>query len=419
MKVHKKFQVLLGVMIILAAVSGNGYNAAAGVTVGGTLQVTKDAFTSFDRTYQWSIEKTADQTDISLGVGETKTVTYTVTVDATPIDSNPVVTGTISVTNTGTTPAMLASLTDTVSPDITGTVNCDSVVFPYTLDPNAALVCPYTASLPDISDRLNTAKATLGTSSTSPEIDPSTVYTGTAEVKFGEPMNIIDDCITVSDSLGGDLGEVCAGSDTLPHVFTYTTTISPTATCGTNTIDNTASFVTDDTQTTGEITSTITVTTPCATCTLSQGYWKTHSSYGPAPEDETWALVGPEGADTAFFQSGQSWYEVLQTPPKKGNAYYIMSHQYIAARLNELNGVDISAVKEVLAEADVLLNNDKPTDTFTDEQRKQLLQIGETLDLFNNGLEGSEHCADEPDYTGPSPMWLYSLYSTFLPITVH
>ena len=74
-----------------------------------------------------------------------------------------------------------------------------------------------------------------------------------------------------------------------------------------------------------------------AGCSLTPGYWKNHSQYGPAPYDATWAQVGE---DTIFFLSNQTWYEVLWTAPKKGNAYYILAHAYIAAYLNELNGAD-------------------------------------------------------------------------------
>ena len=46
-------------------------------------------------------------------------------------------------------------------------------------------------------------------------------------------------------------------------------------------------------------------------CTLTPGYWKTHSDYGPAPYDETWAEIGGEippcEENTPFFNSGKSY----------------------------------------------------------------------------------------------------------------
>jgi len=85
-----------------------------------------------------------------------------------------------------------------------------------------------------------------------------------------------------------------------------------------------------------------TCSVPCGGdgCTLTPGYWKTHSAYGPAPYDPTWALIGE---DTPFFLSGISYYEALWTEPKGGNAYYILAPAYIAARLNVLNGASIPA----------------------------------------------------------------------------
>ena len=72
-------------------------------------------------------------------------------------------------------------------------------------------------------------------------------------------------------------------------------------------------------------------------CTLTPGYWKTHSKYGPAPYDATWAEIGE---DTPFFASGKTWYDALWTEPKGGEAYYILAHAYIAAALNFKNGAD-------------------------------------------------------------------------------
>ena len=79
-------------------------------------------------------------------------------------------------------------------------------------------------------------------------------------------------------------------------------------------------------------------------CTLTQGYWKTHSTYGPASKpDATWNLLpGGAGPNTVFFLSGASWYQVFWTAPA-GNAYYNLADQYMAARLNILDGASAPA----------------------------------------------------------------------------
>ena len=132
-------------------------------------------------------------------------------------------------------------------------------------------------------------------------------------------------------------------------------------------------------------------------CTLTPGYWKTHSIFGPAPYDDTWALIGE---DTIFFLSGLSFYDVLWTVPEGGNAYYILAHAYIAARLNVLNGASIPS------DVEIVLNN--ATDLFglytpeqvgalrgNDDLRKRFVAMAETLDDYNNGIFGPGHCDDE------------------------
>lgn len=41
---------------------------------------------------------------------------------------------------------------------------------------------------------------------------------------------------------------------------------------------------------------------------LSRGYWKTHSAYGPASYDGTWALVGPRGRGHGILLE---WHELV------------------------------------------------------------------------------------------------------------
>ncbi len=147
----------------------------------------------------------------------------------------------------------------------------------------------------------------------------------------------IDECTAVSDTFGGSLGTVCAGQTTSKS-FTYSRMIGPYAACGEYDVPNTASFVTNDTGTTSSASADVLVNVPSAGgCSLTLGYWKTHSEFGPAPYDNTWAMLS-NGASTPFYLSGQTWYQVFWTPPSGGNAYYILAHQYMAARLNQLNG---------------------------------------------------------------------------------
>jgi hypothetical protein len=132
-------------------------------------------------------------------------------------------------------------------------------------------------------------------------------------------------------------------------------------------------------------------------CTLTPGYWKTHSEYGPAPYDDTWAQLA-DGADTPFFLSGQSYYQVLWTSPKGGNAYYILAHAYIAVELNFLNGADPSAAQAAFNEATALFSSYTPAEIAAlkgnNPLRADFLGLATILDDYNNGLIGPGHCSD-------------------------
>jgi len=135
------------------------------------------------------------------------------------------------------------------------------------------------------------------------------------------------------------------------------------------------------------------VDVPCAGgCTLTPGYWKTHSIYGPARwPDDTWDQLS-DGPNTLFFSSGQTWYQVLWTPPSGGNAYYILAHAYIAAKLNVLNGADPTAISDTLAHAETLLSANTPDTKLSRQTRADFIATAGVLDQYNNGYIGPGHC---------------------------
>ena len=367
------------------------------------LEVTKDADTSFTRTWEWTIEKSADQTDLLLTEGQLFPVNYEVTVDAVAVDSEFAVSGDIAVHNPAPIDATINAVNDIVSPALAATADC-GVTFPYTLAAGATLDCTYEADLPDDEPRTNTATATLQNFHYDPPADPAPIGTtdfdGTADVDFADAtINEVDECVDVSDTNVGDLGEVCAGD--APQTFNYSLDFGahPDADvileCGDNTHTNTASFVTNDTFATREDDETVNAHVECDEgCTLTPGYWKTHSDKGPAPFDETWDLL-PDGSDTIFFESGQTYYEVLWTAPSGGNAYYILAHAYIAAKLNILNGASSTPeVDAAIAFAEAFFAGHEPSDTLSKTVRKNAISNAKVLDDYNNGLIGPGHCSE-------------------------
>ncbi len=128
-------------------------------------------------------------------------------------------------------------------------------------------------------------------------------------------------------------------------------------------------------------------------CTLTQGYWKTHSSYGPAPYDNTWASIGE---DTVFFLSGISYYQVLWTEPK-GNVYFTLAHQYIASELNMINGASVpDAVLAAWNEARSLFQSYTPGQIGSlkgnNPLKGRFTALALTLDYYNMGATGPGHC---------------------------
>jgi hypothetical protein len=185
--------------------------------------------------------------------------------------------------------------------------------------------------------------------------------------------------------------------------------------------DTVTASCTDDDGRTLEATAsaTVEITGPTG-CTRTQGYWKTHTKHGPAPFDEAWYLLAgpvpdgtqPTGADVPFFETGLSYYEILWTDSKGGNAYIILAHQYIAAQMNILNGA--SAPAEVIAAMDaalVLLSNyagaldiPKKIDKKNNPDRDLALQLAGLLDSYNKGVIGPGHCDDTDNGGEPDPM---------------
>jgi hypothetical protein len=381
---------------LVSPVNASGGNAAlshASFCFDFEVIVAKTAATSLTRTWSWNVAKTADQSALTLSTGQIFTVNYTVAASSTSADSDWAASGDITITNPApaslgnaaawTGAAVLTGVTDTVSDGIVAPVDC-GVVFPYTLPAGGSLSCSYAVPLPDAASRTNVAVAAADATS---DVGGGS---GSAAVDFAAAgVRKNDACVEVSDSLAGFLGEVCEGS----HTFTYPLAVGPFATCGTYSVENVAWWAYPDRSPGGTSTYVVPVDVPCATgCTLTQGYWKTHGLSGPAPYDDAWLLVGPAGASTAFGVSGQTWYQVLWTAPA-GNPWYVLAHQYAAAKLNVLNGADGAAIASTLAWADAFFAT-TPASGITRQNRAAVLSAAATLDQFNRGLIGPGHCSE-------------------------
>ncbi len=129
-------------------------------------------------------------------------------------------------------------------------------------------------------------------------------------------------------------------------------------------------------------------TPPPVGCTLTQGYWKTHSLAGPSKKyDAGWQAIGVLEHNTVFYSSGKTWLALFNTPPR-GSAYIQLAHQYMAAKLNVLNGAGAPAnVLAALATAE----------SYFSGNAVSITGLATLLDNYNNGLLGTPHCGGPID----------------------
>ena len=192
----------------------------------------KDATPSFDRTYSWSVAKTADKTVVKQA-GGTVTVNYTVTATMTGYtDSNYAVSGTVTVTNPNAADITGASVAD----DVTGCSITDPATnVTLAPGPNAfAYSCVFT----DTSKEANTATVTWPTQDVDGhELVGGSTTTDPATWDWDTVVpDEVDECVTVTDAFDGgaavSLGSACRAES--PKAFTYSrTSRSPRAAAGT------------------------------------------------------------------------------------------------------------------------------------------------------------------------------------------
>jgi hypothetical protein len=127
-----------------------------------------------------------------------------------------------------------------------------------------------------------------------------------------------------------------------------------------------------------------------AGCTYTQGYYKNH-------EEVVAAILGAGGtinigtAASPILLNAAQIDANLETPPKGGNAYLILSHQLITALLNVQSGATApAAVTAAIASARAILVGGVSADETADA-----IALAAILDDFNNGITGPGHCGDE------------------------
>ena len=127
-------------------------------------------------------------------------------------------------------------------------------------------------------------------------------------------------------------------------------------------------------------------------CRFTQGYWQNRAQNANDFTTAVWMALH----DESFYLSGLTYEQVLLVSPR-GNAYWILAHQLVAAEANFYNNADPSGEAGVaLASAQQLLSLHTPAQISalpkSDPLRAHLIQIADTLDDWNNGMIGTGIC---------------------------
>ncbi len=346
------------------------------------LEVTKTAEGTFDRKWEWTIDKNADKSMLELEEGESATVNYTVTVDAEPMNVGYGVSGEITIANNHPSKdAVLLSVTDLLDGSFAGDVSCPSMTVPA----GGTLVCTYTA---DTQAEMNSAVATQQNyyydSALAATVDGTTEYTGSAAVGV-VPGDEVDECIDINDTNVGFLGTVCAGE--ADKTFEYSLTFGTDAEsdvvleeCSEDSHPNTADFVTNDTGTTGDDSWTVSWAIECqqfAGCT--PGYWKnnwwsTDASAEPTFNDMYSSLFSVPGG------SYGTW-TLVNALGAQGGGWNALVRSATAAYLNATFLSSMSDYEYPMSAADIVSAVNGLTDGAT---KNQINALKDELDMYNN-----------------------------------
>lgn len=123
-------------------------------------------------------------------------------------------------------------------------------------------------------------------------------------------------------------------------------------------------------------------------CTRTQGYWKSKPGV-------LWRA--PYSRTAMFFSSALTWQQVLETPPKGGNGYLILAHQYIAAVLNRASGASAPAgVQSVIDSARTYFQSGTTPASCGGSACETQKSWAGILDTYNNGQYpgAPAHCPD-------------------------
>ena len=218
-------------------------------------------------------------------------------------------------------------------------------------------------------------------------------------------VNLIDESVTVTDSMAGTLGTVNAADG--PKTFTYTKTIGPytAAECGSKTVNNTATYTTVDSAATGSApvprlrSRSPAPPPPPPKCALPSLVWKFVGLLGPnyfktlLPQTLGTA-GGPKTVNVTTTSQGMSilFKEWIST-----NLVDLLSTEQLAAKLNAASGRNVSSIAATMAAVDAFLATHNASSYLSYAEKNQVKAWTITLEKYNNQcIPDTGHDTDNP-----------------------
>jgi len=358
------------------------------------IDVSKTAEPWWERSYDWTIDKSVEPTELILYKGDTGTVTYTITIAKTVAGDLFKVYGTVTIVNNNPEKYAIVHVTDIIyAPDDSPVGSQD--LGTHTIAPLATLELDYEIFFtPEIGTQYtNVAHVDLENYKwnldTSKDYLYDTEFTGAAFFTFTVPTSLVDDTATVEEveivppefSFVVDYGPHGPPPWTLTDstVIVFTKDITEVSGHGCNwyEVPNTVTLTETDTGAVRQASALVRihVVVPYAG---TIGYWMNHP--------EAWQVISPD--DPFPWTTGRvadyTYMQVLETAPS-GDASIQLARQYIGAKLNQIVFGVPSAITDVIAETEASLAMHPAGSDPQDAARDYAVYLADILEAYNSG----------------------------------